>query len=190
MAEIEYGAIDENAVRNIDPFNKPIPGQSLTNDPDEAYPWERSPEHTTVKAALDDLVTNIFEEERLVAIVELLARRTLPIASIAQILLEQGFRQGKWNPDLMLLLAEPLMVILMALAERAEIRDYEIYEGEFSEMAEEDKLSISKEAHKELSNAVVFGMKMPPIKKESVPEEILETIDKTEIPKPSLMERQ
>jgi len=189
MAEPNY--IDTDAVEKVNPFSKPIPGQSLTNDPDDPLPWEKAPEHTTVNAALNDIVESMIEEEeRLASVIEILASGTLSIASMAQIMLEQGFRSGKWNPDMMLLLAEPLMVILMALAERADIRDYEIYDGEKDEIDEEDKDDLVKRNREHIHNAQMFGVKMPPIKKESVPEEILEAIEETNIPKVSLMEKQ
>ena len=35
-----------------------------------------------------------------------------------------GFREGKWNPDLMMMLIEPFMYLLMALAEKAGIDLY------------------------------------------------------------------
>ena len=189
MAEPTY--IDTNIVNKVSPFNKPVPGQSLTNNPDEPYPWEKAPEHTTVHAALDDIISGFFEEdERLTALIELLASKVLSIASIAQIMLEQGFRAGKWNPDMMLLLAEPLMVILMALSERAGIRDYEIYDGENEELEEEDEKELLTRNKEHLHNSQIFGVNMPPIKKESVPQEILETIEEADLPKVSLMEKQ
>ena len=114
----------------------------------------------------------------------------MDIAAIAQLILEQGFRAGKWNPDMMLLLAEPLMVILMALAERADIRDYEIYDGEKSELDEEDEAELMQKNKEFMHNSKIFGVQMPPITKESVPEELLETIEQADMPKVSLMEKQ
>ena len=187
----ESNNIDTNMVGKISPFSKPIPGQSLTNDPDEPYAWEKPPEHTTVNSALDSILAGLFEEEeRLASLIQVLASGRMDIASIAQLMLEQGFRAGKWNPDMMLLLAEPLMVILMALAERADIRDYEIYDGENSELDEEDEVELLQKNKEFMHNSKIFGVQMPPITKESVPDKILETIDKADIPKVSLMEKQ
>ena len=41
-----------------------------------------------------------------------------------------------------------------------------------------------------MHNSKIFGVQMPPITKESVPDKILETIEKADIPKVSLMEKQ
>ena len=43
--------ISDKAVDLVSPFNRPIPGQSLTNDPDTSYPWESPPEYVTVEDA-------------------------------------------------------------------------------------------------------------------------------------------
>lgn len=32
--------INPDAIQQVNPFNRPIPGQSLTSNPDEPYPWE------------------------------------------------------------------------------------------------------------------------------------------------------
>ena len=41
----------------------PIPGESLTNDPDSPYPFEKSPEFTTLKTANEYLFEKIIDEE-------------------------------------------------------------------------------------------------------------------------------
>jgi hypothetical protein len=185
--------LSQEIMELVSPFNKPIPGQSLTNDPDNPYPWESSPEFVNVNTAIDSIVSNMLnDEERLTNIIEVLASDALPIAGIAQIILENGFRQGKWNPDLMLLLAEPLMVILMALAERAGIRNYEIYQGEKSERTSDEQIEIANGVIQSLKEEVNFrGLKSNKnIDVRSVPEEVLEKIEEVEIPaQPSLMER-
>ena len=96
------------------------------------------------------------DEEKLANIIEVLASGEIPIAGIAQIILEDGFRKGKYNPDLMLLLAEPLMVILMALAERAGIRDYEIYQGEGSELSGEEQAELANDVINSYKEEVNF----------------------------------
>ncbi len=38
------------------PFERPIPGQSLTNDPDTKYPWEQPPMYTDIETAVMSIV--------------------------------------------------------------------------------------------------------------------------------------
>ena len=87
--------LSQETMELVDPFSKPIPGQSLTNDPDNPYPWESPPEFVNVNTAIDSLVMNMLgDEEKLANIIEVLASGELPIAGIAQIILEDGFRKG------------------------------------------------------------------------------------------------
>ena len=46
--------------------SRPIPGQSLTNDPDERYPWENPPEFTDFKQALNFITSNLLEEDKMI----------------------------------------------------------------------------------------------------------------------------
>ena len=185
--------LSQETMELVDPFSKPVPGQSLTNDPDNPYPWESPPEFVNVNTAIDSIVMNMLgDEEKLANIIEVLASGEIPIAGIAQIILEDGFRKGKYNPDLMLLLAEPLMVVLMALAERAGIRDYEIYQGEGSELSGEEQAELANDVINSYKEEVNFrGLRTGNnIDVRSVPEEVLERIEEADIPaQPSLMER-
>ena len=185
--------LSQETMELVDPFSKPVPGQSLTNDPDNPYPWESPPEFVNVNTAIDSIVMNMLgDEEKLANIIEVLASGEIPIAGIAQIILEDGFRKGKYNPDLMLLLAEPLMVILMALAERAGIRDYEIYQGEGSELSGEEQAELANDVINSYKEEVNFrGLRTGKnIDVRSVHEEVLERIEEADIPaQPSLMER-
>ena len=44
-----------------------------------------------------------------------------PVNTIAEVVLTDGFRKGKFNPDMMLNLLEPTMYMLMAIAEKSGI---------------------------------------------------------------------
>ena len=177
--------ISQNALNLVNPFSKPIPGQSLTRSVDDPYPWEGPPEFTKVDEAIDAIVVNILTEEgKLTSLIEVLGSGEVPISAVAQIILENGFRKGKFNPDLMLLLAEPLMVILMALAERAGIHDYEIYRDEFSEMSEEEQMELANDVINSYKEEVNFrGLRSnKPLDVRSVSSDVLEQIEEAEIP--------
>ena len=185
-------ALNEAQMNETNPFTmRATPGQSLTRSPDETAPWERPPEFTKVEEALDTIVMEFLEPEKFVALIQLLALQRMSIAALAQAILEEGFREGRWNPDLMLLLAEPLMVILMAISERAEIRDYEIYDGERNELDIDDKYKFSKDIQTGLNQHLTFkGMEGSIIEKGSVPSELLEKIQETPVQQESLLAMQ
>lgn len=101
-------------------FEGPTAGQSLTNDPSNPYPWEKSPEMTSVKMATEKIFFDLLKDENLTTVANLMSQKT-PIVDIANLLLTAGFQKGKWNPDMMLNLLEPTMYMLMAIAEKAGI---------------------------------------------------------------------
>ena len=185
--------LNQELLDAVPPFSRAIPGQSLTNDPDDSLPWETPPEFVTVQDGLDYLFETLIDPERLPTLIEVLGNNSISISALAQTILEQGFRTGKWKTDLMLLLAEPLMIILMALAERAGIGDYEIYEGEERELDSDAGAEILENRKNSLQENIKFrGMKMPPINMEVIPENIKETIEnipQEELKPKSLLER-
>ena len=113
-------------------FNKGIPGQSLTNSPEQPYAWESPPVYTSVHEAATAIFADMTEEENYLSLLRALKSGT-SVVDIASAILYRGFQLGQFNPDLMLLLMEPVMYMIMALAEKAGIGDVLGYEGEANE---------------------------------------------------------
>mgnify|MGYP006893326309 FL=1 len=130
---------------------RPIPGQSLTNSPDEPRPFETAPEYTNFKKALDYIVGELLQEEVMIPIVSAIGQ-DVPITDVATQMLYVGFREGKWNPDLLMMLVEPVMYVLMALCEKAGV-DYKLYGDEEQDDTEEDEVEIRNNKQKNLAAA-------------------------------------
>ena len=109
-------------------MDRPIPGQSLTEDPDTSEAYVSAPEYTKPQEALDYLFTVLSSEESYVPMMSALAQNST-IMEMTQMILYSGFNEGKWNPDLMMLLIEPTAYMIMALAERANV-DYVVTNDE------------------------------------------------------------
>ena len=148
----------EQAGRN--PFDAPIPGEGLTQSPEQKFPWEQPPQMTQVDDAIKEVFINITEKNTLVELLNLL-NNGQPVDEIAQIIAHRGVTEGKFNPDLMLLLLEPLMYLIIAIAEEYEI-DPVIYEGMDNDIA-----------GKEDVNKAISAKKVKEIRKDSVPSSIL-----------------
>lgn len=114
----------------------PIPGQSLTKDTDNPYPWETPPEFTNPREALDDVVGSLMQPEAMKNIVSALAQGAA-VADIGTAVLYAKFNEGKINPDVMMMLAEPVMYTIMAIGEEANIK-YNIEGNDLDELDEED----------------------------------------------------
>ena len=99
---------------------RPIPGQSLTNDPESPMVFEKPPRFTDVHEATEYLWVKMIEEETYIKLMTALKNET-PLIDIAKLLVMGGAQEGLWNPDLCLLLLEPTVYMLLALAERLNI---------------------------------------------------------------------
>lgn len=126
-------------------MNRAIPGQSLTNDPANPAPYEQAPKFTNVHEANQYFWDYMTDEEIYPKLMNALSDG-VPVMKIVQAVLFNEFQKGLVNPDLMLMLAEPLAYMLIALAERLDI-DIEIdgeddeEEGVFGVQMEETKLA-------------------------------------------------
>jgi hypothetical protein len=184
MAEI----YNQEAIDALVNAGKPIPGQSLTNDPDQRYPWESPPEYTDYKQALNFIADQLLDKEVYVPMMKGIGAG-VPITDITLQMLQAGFEQGKWNPDLLMMLIEPTVYTLMALAEKANIQ-YRINGDEEEDMDEDDEKEIQMMRQKnlqELANTKVSGESKVP--SGVVPREILQQIDNMEMPQ-SLLSRE
>tara|TARA_R100001440_G_scaffold8319_1_gene15944 strand:- start:81 stop:698 length:618 start_codon:yes stop_codon:yes gene_type:complete len=128
------GAFNLRDGTQSDPFSSPTPGESLTKSPDEKFPWEQPPLHTEVKTFMKSLLFELIEKENYINLLGLFIQK-IPVEEITQIILYRATSRGKINNDLMLLLIEPVMYLLLAIAEHAEIEPV-MYEGEDSDITE------------------------------------------------------
>jgi len=183
-------AVSEKAINFIQgglERGKAIPGQSLTNSPDQPYNWEKPSEYTNPREAMLYVFENLTVPETTTNILLSLGNG-VGVIDIASITLYSGFLEGKWNPDLMILLMEPTMYMIMALAEKADI-PYSLEAGDDEaplEMSPDEQLSTIEKGISDLDKMkqVAAGRVSP----QSVPQDVREIIEETEL-SPSLLER-
>jgi len=130
----------------------PIPGQSLTRDAENPYPWETPPDFTNPREALDDIVGSLMQPEAMKNIVSALAQGAA-VADLGTAILYAKFNEGKINPDVMMMLAEPVMYTIMAIGEEANIK-YNIEGDDLDEFDEEDELEDGDNKLNEFRNAL------------------------------------
>lgn len=127
MAEkLQQNQFDEVGVN---PFNAPIPGESLTASPENAKAWETPPEYTDQDEAMMAVYMVLTEQATLRGLIEIISEG-VALDEIAQVILYKGYTEGKYTPDMMLMLAEPTIYLLIAIADYAEIKDYVLYNEE------------------------------------------------------------
>jgi len=174
MIEEEY---NQEAVDAFVNTGRPIPGQSLTSNPDEPRPFEGPPEFTNFKEALDYTVVELLEPEAYLSLMGAVGDN-VPILDLVMQITYVGFREGKWNPDLMLMLIEPLIFVLMSLAEKAGIEyriDSEDDDEDDDTLFEERAKNIADVAKEKLQNSNKSPSGL-------INQEILQKIEEAEVP--------
>ena len=165
-------AMNEEHLKAVSSFKRPIPGSSLTNDPDIRQAHENPTEFTVQREAIEYLYSTLITEQIYIPLLQAV-KSGIPVVDLSQSILFKGFVDGKWNPDLMLLLIEPLAYMIMALAERAGI-NYKVYTGE-----EEDDSDLNTgDIMKKKLESIRQNSKTPTV---HLPKEIQENIENLDI---------
>lgn len=183
-------AVSEKAINFIQgslETGKAIPGQSLTNSPEQPYNWERPAEFSNPREAMLYVFESLTVPETTTNIL-LSISNGVGVIDIASITLYSGFLEGKWNPDLMTMLMEPTMYMVMALAEKADIP--------YSLEAEDDETAVEMSGDKAVETLQSGINELDKIRQvaasrvnpQSVPQEVREVIEETELPA-SLLEK-
>ena len=120
----------------INMFEGAIPGQSMAASPDSKMPWDGAPQYAGIKEASEAIFLSLLEEENLTSILDLL-ENNISISEITTVLL--------------MMLIEPVMYMIMAIADKFGIEDVKIYVGEeedynadFDEDGTEQELDAAK----------------------------------------------
>ena len=169
----------DNPIDSKISLNRQIPGSSHTSDHDSPAPWEKPPEFVNLEESLKYLLDIITQKETYSALMDMISKGT-PLMEITQVLLFQGFTEGKWNPDLMMILAEPLCYLLLALAERADI-DAVIYNGEDEEDDEEVQMFHGADISKEKLRRIGEAARKNTIPSGALPKSIEEELEDIEV---------
>jgi hypothetical protein len=185
---IENIEFEQEGLEVLGSMDRPVPGQSLTSNPDEPKTWEQAPEYSNMRDALDFILSNLMNEKAYMPIINAIAEG-IPISDIVQQILYIGFNEGKWNPDMLLMLLEPLMYIIMALCEKAGI-NYTLYRGEEEDEENTIDSSVSSIGNEVKSLQQLSKSKIPLPKSTGIPQDILQKIEQLEIPQESLMAKQ
>jgi len=111
-------------------FDAPIPGESLTDTPGNSS-WEHPPQFTDVNEAAEHIWDKLHERNLLQQVITFL-EDDVPVEAIARMILFSGFAEGKWTPDVAILLAEVVFKQIMAIGIRAEIPKMKMFLGDQS----------------------------------------------------------
>ena len=101
------------------PFDAPVPGQSLTNEPGNA-PWEHPPQMVKVDEALGYVWAKLSEEKNFKRSIALL-KFGMPIEALAKVISFSGFLEGKWSVDVAKMLEPTVGQMIATLGATAKV---------------------------------------------------------------------
>ena len=96
-----------------DPFDAPVPGQSLTDTPGN-YPWEHPPQFTDPEEVTEYLWVTMHQKQLTEQLIGMLDAG-VPVEAIGRTILFAGFMEGKFSPDLAFIITEPVMKMIAAI---------------------------------------------------------------------------
>lgn len=97
----------------VNPFDKPVPGQSLTTAPRNAA-WEKPPQFVDVNKAMDYLVKRLLKPQ-MASKLTMMIDSGMPVEAVVRTILFGGFYEGKWTMDLAILLSQPVSALIIVI---------------------------------------------------------------------------
>lgn len=149
-----------------------IPGQALTNSPEQPYPWEQPAEFANPREAIDSVLAKLLQPEATKEIINALSEGA-SVGDLAMSITYSQFVEGKINPDSMMLMVEPLMYLIMGIGDEANIK-YNIDNDDIDEGEEEEIKSKLQEF-----NNIFEQIKSGAMSKEIEPEKSETVVEKS-----------
>ena len=150
-----------------DQFDAPIPGQSMTSDPENPMPFETSPNHTDKNELTQVMFDQLTTPDSIEQISQLL-QDGASVEAMTKIILFTGMSKGQYNTDMQLLMVEPVIYIILFIADRLGIQPI-MEEDEYLDTSLEDEIND------------IMGTTDIEQLKEKVPTSLLSKLDKTPI---------
>jgi len=110
--------------KTINPFDAPIPGQSLTDRPGNAT-WEHPPQFSDPNEALEFIHSRLMDPEG-AARVAIMLETGIPVEAIARTVVFAGFMEGKFSPDVGFLILETVMKMILVIGGVAKVSDLKV----------------------------------------------------------------
>ena len=141
------------------PFDAPIPGQSLTDKPGNA-PWEHPPQFTNTSEAADFVFDQLSDPQMAKQVIAMLDAG-IPVEAIGRIIVFAGFTEGKWTPDVAFIIAEPIMKMIAYIGIQGGVEKFRISMQDLTNNKEELE-KVAKGTVKEIKKIESRGLMAQP----------------------------
>ena len=108
----------------INDFDAPIPGQSLTDKPGNT-PWEHPPQFTDTAEAAEYIWDSLTHPDYVKQVIAMLDAG-IPVEALCRVIIFAGFTEGKWTPDVGFMLAEVVIKMIATIAVKAGVKKFKI----------------------------------------------------------------
>tara|TARA_Y100000593_G_scaffold41318_1_gene79334 strand:+ start:620 stop:1123 length:504 start_codon:yes stop_codon:yes gene_type:complete len=108
----------------INDFDAPIPGQSLTDKPGNA-PWEHPPQFTDTAEAAEYIWDKLTHPDYVKQVIAMLDAG-IPVEALCRVIIFAGFTEGKWTPDVGFMLAEVVIKMIATIAVKSGVKKFKI----------------------------------------------------------------
>jgi len=143
--------MDEFRKSPNNPFDAPVPGQSLTDKPGNS-PWEHPPQFTDTTEAAEyiwDKITQPDFADQVVAMLD----AGIPVEAIGRIVVFAGFTEGKWTPDVGFILAEVVMKMIATIGVTAGVKKFRMSMQDLTNNKQMKDIMTVKARNSELEKA-------------------------------------
>jgi len=113
------------ALRRTNPFDAPIPGQSLTDTP-KNYPWENPPRYAKVEDAGLHILKKLTTDKAVMERIAFLLKTGISVESLTKTVIFTGFVEGAFTPNVGLLLTPRVSKMIFAIGKGAGIEKINI----------------------------------------------------------------
>lgn len=110
--------------RTQNPFDAPIPGQSLTDSP-KNYVWENPPRFTKIEDASIFVWERLQRKDTLTKMIMML-ETGVSVESLTRVIIFSGFMEGAFNVDLAILLTPVVQKMIMAIGKASGIEKIKV----------------------------------------------------------------
>ena len=144
------------------PFDAPVPGQSMTDKPGSAA-WEHPPQYTNTAEAADFIWSQLSTPEFAEQVIAMLDAE-VPVEAIGRIILFGGFTEGKWTPDVAFIIAEPVMKMIVAVGLQGGVKKFRMSLGDMTnknELKSINDLKNNSEAFKKAAEGATKDLPQP-----------------------------
>ena len=142
------------------PFDTPIPGQSLTDTPGN-YPWEHAPLITDPEQATEFIWDRLHNPEFAEQVIAMLDAG-IPVEALGRVILFGGFMEGKFSPDVAFIIAQPVMEMIASMGIAAGVEKFRMSISDLTnnkQMTEIIKIKQEKEEFEKIAKGVKQDIK-------------------------------